>query len=166
MNKSIQSDDGNKSYSVSNSFHIPGQISSFNILDTLNTLQRSSSSSSDSKTLKHESNEITKGQFSSASNQSSKSSKNFNSTPVPFSDSVKNSTNELNSENGSDPSFLQNRLTDTREFKNVSKTDSTSTFSNRDFEDEVTLRKKSKGSTAIKRRSGNRRYTFSICMHF
>lgn len=172
MSKSMQSDDGLSQYSLNNSFCIPGQINSFNIQDTLNLLKHSSSSSSsDDKTLKHESNKhlkksISMGQSSSPDDDGSwssekgisrsKSGPNYALNDFTESDTVKPSGKpptsvsikmdcyeELKAENGSSGS---------------ASTASTATTPNdEEGTDAVILRKKHKGSTAIKRRSGNRR---------
>lgn len=169
MSKSVQSEDGLSMYSLSNSFCIPGQINSFNIQDTLNLLKNSSSSSSsDDKTLKHSMNKsnfkksISMGNSSSPEDVSwssdrgilrSKSGPNYALNDFE-SDTVKPSGkpatsisikmdcyDEIKAENGSSGSSASTATTPNDE----------------DGTDCVILRKKHKGSTAIKRRSGNRR---------
>lgn len=168
MSKSVQNEDNLSMYSLSNSFCIPGQINSFNIQDTLNLLKHSSSSSSsDDKTLKHESNKMFKksismGQSSSPEDSSlstdkgisrSKSGPNYALNDFEISDTMKptgrpatsinikmDCYDELKAENGSSGS-----------------TSTATTPNDEDGTDCVILRKKHKGSTAIKRRSGNRR---------
>lgn len=170
MNKSVQSEDGLSMYSLSNSFCIPGQINSFNIQDTLNLLKHSSSSSSsDDKTLKHESNKMFKksismGQSSSPEVSSlssdkgitrSKSGPNYALNDFEISDTMKPSGKPANSV------FIRMDCYDELKGESVngsSGSTSTATSPNDDDgTDCVILRKKHKGSTAIKRRSGNRR---------
>lgn len=170
MNKSVQSEDGLSMYSLSNSFCIPGQINSFNIQDTLNLLKHSSSSSSsDDRTLKHESNKMFKksismGQSSSPDNSSlssdkgisrSKSGPNYALNDFEVSDTMKPT--------GKPATSINIRMDCYDELKTESvngssgSTSTATTPNDEDGTDCVILRKKHKGSTAIKRRSGNRR---------
>ncbi|KAG5670374.1 hypothetical protein PVAND_000644 [Polypedilum vanderplanki] len=157
MNRSVQSEDGLSVYSLSNSFCIPGQINSFNIQDTLNLLKNSSSSSSDDKTLKQESNKVLKK--SSSMNSSTSEADDDNSwssdKKILRSKSGPNyATNDFESETVK-PSKKQ-----MKPIINI-KMDCYDELKNGSYDDEgtdpVILRKKQKGSTAIKRRSGNRR---------
>jgi Ras association domain-containing protein 2/4 len=171
MNRSMQSEDGLSMYSLSNSFCIPGHTNNFNIQDTLNLLKHSSSSSSsDDKTLKHESNKMFKksismGQSSSPEDSSlssdkgisrSKSGPNYALNDLEASDTMKPS--------GKPAKSINIRMDCYDELKTESvngssgSSASTATTPNDDDGTEcVILRKKHKGSTAIKRRSGNRR---------
>lgn len=169
MNKSMQSEDGLSMYSLSNSFCIPdGQIKSFNIQDTLNLLKNSSSSSSsDDKTLKHESNKMFKKSISMGQSSSpdtswasdkgisrSKSGPNYALNDFE-SDTIKPS--------GKPASSISIKMDCYDELKSDSlngssgSTSTATTPNDEEGTDAVILRKKHKGSTAIKRRSGNRR---------
>ncbi|CRK87873.1 CLUMA_CG001660, isoform A [Clunio marinus] len=164
MSKSMQSEDGLSAYSLSNSFCIPGQINSFNIQDTLNLLKHSSSSSSsDDKTLRHESNKMLKKSISSPDDGSWSSEKGIarsksgpNHALIDFeSDTVKPSGRPATSINIKMDCYDDIKV----EILNGS-SGSASTVTtpiDDDGTDNVVLRKKQKGSTAIKRRSGNRR---------
>jgi Ras association domain-containing protein 2/4 len=170
MSKSMQSEDGLSMYSLSNSFCIPGQINSFNIQDTLNLLKKdSSSSSSDDKTLKHESNKVFKksismGQSSSPEDSSlssekgitrSKSGPNYALNDFEESDTMKPSGKPATSINIKMDCYDELKA---ESVNGSSESASTATTPNEDSSDGVVLRKKHKGSTAIKRRSGNRRF--------
>jgi Ras association domain-containing protein 2/4 len=172
MNRSVASEDGFSMYSLSNSFSIPGQINSFNIQDTLNLLKNnSSSSSSDDKTLRHESNKVFKKSISTGQTPSttttddsndwsekgisrSKSGPNYALNNTFESDTVKPS--------GKSPTSINIKMDCYDDVKgeslNGSTTETTTTTCDDEGTDEVILRRKHKGSTAIKRRSGNRRY--------
>lgn len=167
MNKSMQSEDGLSMYSLSNSFCIPGQINSFNIQDTLNLLRHSSSSSSDDKTLKHDANKILKKSTSMNSTSPddgswgsdkgitrSKSGPNYAVYNNFESDTVKPSGRQASS-----ISIKMDCYDELRNGNGNSSASTTSATTPNDDEgtDSVMLRKKHKGSTAIKRRSGNRR---------
>jgi Ras association domain-containing protein 2/4 len=169
MSKSIQSDDGLSVYSLSNSFCIPGQINSFNIQDTLNLLKNSSSSSSSDKTLRQDGNAKVLKKSSStpayddtddettsiSSNKGilrSKSGPNYSSAPIDDYES------ETMKPSGKPATSIAIKMDCYDELKvNGSSTTSTTTTHDDDGTDGVVLRKKNKGSTAIKRRSGNRR---------
>lgn len=167
MNKSMQSEDGLSMYSLSNSFCIPGQVNSFNIQETLNLLKNSSSSSSsDDKTLKHEANKnfkksISMGQSSRESSWASdkgiarsKSGPNYALNDFE-SDTVKPTGRPTTSINIKMNCYDEIRV---ESVNGSSSSASTATTPNDDEgTDSVVLRKKNKGSTAIKRRSGNRR---------
>lgn len=181
-------------YSLSNSCFIPGQISSFNINDTLNLLKnnQSSSSSSDDRTLKHESNKRgpylkksismgaasisgdspvdddiwaqTRGLLKSKSgpNYSMKSDDEYSSDTVKPSGksssiSIKMDCYDEIVKNNSTASSSASTTptTPTSQSETYVTADSNNHFVN---EDGVILRRRPKpGSTAIKRRSGNRR---------
>jgi Ras association domain-containing protein 2/4 len=180
MSKSMQSEDGISVFSLSNSFSIPGQINSFNIQDTLNLLKHSSSSSSsDDKTLRHESN-----------SKILKKSSSMNTSSASAEDDLSWSSNKGILRSKSGPNYALNDNIESETIKpsgkpvksihikmncyneiNVEKhtngsssTNATqSTLDNDDDGTEVViLREKKKGSTAIKRRSGNRRYSLTI----
>lgn len=166
MNRSIQSEDGMSVYSLSNSFCIPGQINSFNIQDTLNLLKNSSSSSSsDDKTLKHESNKILKKSSSMNTSTSSPDDSSWSSDSKGISRSKSGPnyayTNfESETVKRSGKPVLNIKMDCYDELKvNGSSSPTTTATSPYDQEgtESVVLRKKQKGSTAIKRRSGNRR---------
>ena len=173
MSKSMRSEDGLSMYSLSNSFCIPGQINSINIQDTLNLLKKdSSSSSSDDKTLKHDSNKhlkksISMGQSSSSSPEDdasfstdkgitrSKSGPSYALNDFQESDTVKLSGRPNTSINIKMDCYEELKA---ESVNGSSSSASTATTPNDDDgTDCVILRKKNKGSTAIKRRSGNRR---------
>lgn len=172
MSKSMQSEDGLSMYSLSNSFCIPGQINSFNIQDTLNLLKNSSSSSSsDDKTLKQENSKALKksssmtsstddeGSSSSISEKvvlRSKSGPNFslNNFEAGGSDTVKPSGKPITSVNIKMDCYDEIQAESPA---NVNGSSSSVPSYDDDGTDVVVLRKKHKGSTAIKRRSGNRR---------
>lgn len=170
MSKSMQSEDGLSMYSLSNSFCIPGQINSFNIQDTLNLLKNSSSSSS-SDTLKHESNKgfkksISMGQSSPDASWASdkgilrsKSGPNYALNDFE-SDTVKPTGRPVTSINIKMDCYGEIKAESVNGSSGSGST-STATTPQDDNDDEgtdhVVLRKKHKGSTAIKRRSGNRR---------
>lgn len=169
MNKSIQSEDGLSLYSLSNSFCIPGQIQSFNIQDTLNLLKKSSSSSSsDDKTLKHESNKhfkksISMGQTSSPSDSWSleKGISRSKSGPNYALNDFESETIKLSGKPATSVNIKMDCYDDLKvESVNGSSSSASTATTPNDEEgtDAVILRKKHKGSTAIKRRSGNRRY--------
>jgi len=176
MNKSVTSEDGLSMYSLSNSFSIPQQIKSFNIQDTLNLLKNnSSSSSSDDKTLQHDNNKVYKKSISSDHHSTSttttddacwsekgvarsKSGPNHALAQPQFeSDTVKPS--------GKPPSSISIKMDCYDEIggenSHVNGSSDTATTTSPTIDDEgtddVVLRRKHKGSTAIKRRSGNRR---------
>ena len=166
MNKSIQSEDGLSVYSLSNSFCIPGQINSFNIQDTLNLLKNSSSSSSDDKTLKQENSKSLKKSSSMTSSTDdelssssasekgilrSKSGPNYssNNIGVTESDTIRHSSKPVTS--------INIKMDCYDEIQTVNGSSSSVPSYDDDGTDVVVLRKKQKGSTAIKRRSGNRR---------
>lgn len=168
MSKSMQSDDGLSMISLSNSFCIPGQINSFNIQDTLNLLKNSSSSSS-SDTLKHESNKafkksISMGQSSSpdaswASDKGvlrSKSGPNYALNDFE-SDTVKPTGKPATSINIKMDCYDEIKAESVNGSSGSGSTSTATTPNDDDGTDHVVLRKKHKGSTAIKRRSGNRR---------
>jgi hypothetical protein len=148
MNKSVQSEDGLSLYSLSNSFCIPGAINSFDIQNALNLLKNSSSSSSDEKTLKPEQNKVLKK--SSATDQTDKATPNNALDDSELSNTIKPGNKHPTSINIKMDCYDELRT----EGEQLS---SETTFGDDDGTDEVILRKKSKGSTAIKRRSGNRR---------
>lgn len=173
MSKSTTSEDGLSMYSLSNSFSIPGKIQSFNIQDTLNLLKNnSSSSSSDDKTLRHDNNKAYKKSIS-ADHQSpsttttddacwsekgisrSKSGPNH-ALHILESDTIKPS--------GKPPTSINIKMDCYDEIggenSNVNGSSEATTISQTyddEGTDDVVLRRKHKGSTAIKRRSGNRR---------
>lgn len=175
MNKSMQSEDGLSMYSLSNSFCIPGQINSFNIQDTLNLLKNSSSSSSsDDKTLKDDSHKV----FKKSSSLTSTTSGNALSVDKGIVRSMSGPNYALNcfdlvdgeatvKPSGKLASSISINMDCYDDIKkdtavNGSSTSlSVPTMSTYDDDDDATdvvvLRKKHKGSTAIKRRSGNRR---------
>ncbi|KAL7025615.1 hypothetical protein ACKWTF_013564 [Chironomus riparius] len=159
MNRSVQSEDGMNVYSLSNSFYIPGQIKSFNIQDTLNLLKNSSSSSSsDDKTLKLEANKILKKSSSMNTSTSSVEDSSW-------------STDKGISRSKSGPNYaVANFESDTVKpsgkpvikikmdcYDELNGSSPPTTPHDDDGTESVVLRKKTKGSTAIKRRSGNRR---------
>lgn len=175
MNRSVTSEDGLSMYSLSNSFSIPGQIKSFNIQDTLNQLKKdSSSSSSDDKTLRHDINKVTYKKSISSDQQStattddacwsakgvarSKSGPNhaLNHQPDFESDTVKPSKKPPTSISIKMDCYDEIKGDETSVNGGASSEMTTSTF-DEDGTDDVVLRRKHKGSTAIKRRSGNRR---------
>lgn len=175
MNKSATSEDGLSMYSLSNSFCIPGQINSFNIQDTLNLLKNnSSSSSSDDKTLRHDNNKAYKKSISTDQQSvsttttddacwsekgisRSKSGPNHALNHILESDTMKPS--------GKPPTSINIKMDCYDEIggenSNVNgsseATTATSPTCDDEGTDDVVLRRKHKGSTAIKRRSGNRR---------
>lgn len=169
MSKSMQSEDGLSMYSLSNSFCIPGQIKSFNIQDTLNLLKNSSSSSSsDDKTLKHESNKFFKksvsmGQSSSPDDSSLSSDKGISRSKSGPNYALNDFESDTIKPSGKPASSVSIKMDCYDELKSESvngssSSASTATTPNDDEGSEcVVLRKKSKKSTAIVRRSGNRR---------
>ena len=168
MNKSMQSEDGLSMYSLSNSFCIPGQIQSFNIQDTLNLLKKSSSSSSsDDKTLKHESNKhfkksISMGQSSSPDDSwaSEKGISRSKSGPNYALNDFESETVKRSGKPATSVNIKMDCYDDVKVESVNGSSGSTSTATTPNDEegtDVVILRKKHKGSTAIKRRSGNRR---------
>lgn len=168
MNKSMQSEDGLSMYSLSNSFCIPGQIQSFNIQDTLNLLKKSSSSSSsEDKTLKHESNKhfkksISIGQSSSPDDSwsSDKGISRSKSGPNYALNDFESETVKRSSKPATSINIKMDCYDDVKGESVNGSSGSTSTATTPNDEegtDAVILRKKHKGSTAIKRRSGNRR---------
>lgn len=176
MSKSMQSEDGLSMYSLSNSFCIPGQINSFNIQDTLNLLKNSSSSSSsDDKTLKHECNKLFKksvsmGQSSSPEDASfatdkgisrSKSGPNYALNDFE-SDTVKPTRRPANSINIKMDCYDELKVESVNGSSGSGSTSTATTPNDDEGTDAVILRKKHKGSTAIKRRSGNRRFAITF----
>lgn len=169
MNKSMQSEDGLSMYSLSNSFCIPGQIKSFNIQDTLNLLKHSSSSSSsDDKTLKHESNKMFKksismGQSSSPDDASWSSDKGISRSKSGPNYALNDFESDTIKPSGKPATSISIKMDCYDEIKGESvngssgSTSTATTPNDDEGTDEVILRKKHKGSTAIKRRSGNRR---------
>lgn len=170
MSKSVQSEDGLSLYSLSNSFCIPGQINSFNIQDTLNLLKHSSSSSSsDDKTLKHESNKLFKksismGQASlSPGDDLSTSEKGISRSKSGPNYALNDFESDTMKPSGKPASSISIKMDCYDELKSESvngssgSTSTVSTPNDDEGTDAVILRKKHKGSTAIKRRSGNRR---------
>lgn len=169
MSKSMQSEDGISVYSLSNSFCIPGQINSFNIQDTLNLLKNSSSSSSsDDKTLKHDINKVLK---KSSSMNTSTTSQDDDDDDISWSSDKR----LLRSKSGPDytaNNFESETVKPSKKaiksinikmdcYDDIKVNGSSSTPAtpqdDEDGTDVVVLRKKQKGSTAIKRRAGNRR---------
>lgn len=167
MNKSMQSEDGLSMYSLSNSFCIPGQIKSFNIQDTLNLLKNSSSSSSsDDKTLKHESNKMFKKSISmgqSSSPDSWSSDKGISRSKSGPNYALNDFESDTIKPSGKPAKSISIKMDCYDELKGQSlngssgSTSTATTPNDDDGTDAVILRKKHKGSTAIKRRSGNRR---------
>lgn len=180
MSKSIQSEDGLSVYSLSNSFCIPGQINSFNIQDTLNLLKNSSSSSSsDDKTLRQESKVLKKSSSMTSSTDEdtsstslsekgvmrSKSGLNYslNNFEAVDSDTMKPSGRPITSVNIKMDCYDELEQIELDAPANslcsppVNGSSSSVPSYDDDGTDVVVLRKKHKGSTAIKRRSGNRR---------
>lgn len=174
MSRSVQSEDGMSVYSLSNSFCIPGQINSFNIQDTLNLLKNSSSSSSDDKTLKHESSNGKLLKKSSSMNTSSTSPDDDSSWSLEKGISRSKSgpnyaVNDTESDtikpSGKPVKSINIKMNCYDELK-VNGSSTTTTPYDEDGTDAVVLRKKQKGSTAIKRRSGNRRYVIRSFSHW
>lgn len=169
MNKSVQSEDGLSMYSLSNSFCIPGQINSFNIQETLNLLKNSSSSSSsDDKTLKHESNKgfkksISMGQSSSSDDASWALDKGISRSKSGPNYALNDFESDTIKPSGKPATSINIKMDCYDELKAESVNGSSSSLSTEttpnddEGTDSVVLRKKHKGSTAIKRRSGNRR---------
>lgn len=178
MNRSMQSEDGFSGvYSLSNSFCIPGQINSFNIQDTLNLLRNaSSSSSSDDKTLKHESIKALKKSSSMITSTTSadddddddsswssdkkilRSKSGPNYTVNDFdSETIKPSGRSVKSIQIKMDCYDDMKVTNGSTSPSTATTTVTTTYDDDEGTDMVVLRKKQKGSTAIKRRSGNRR---------
>jgi Ras association domain-containing protein 2/4 len=169
MSKSMQSEDGLSQYSLNNSFCIPGQIKSFNIQDTLNLLKNSSSSSSsDDKTLKHESNKafkksVSMGQSSSPEDSSLSTDKGITRSKSGPNYALNDFESDTMKPSGKPATSLNIKMDCYDELKSESvngssSSASTATTPNDDEGTEgVVLRKKSKKSTAIVRRSGNRR---------
>jgi Ras association domain-containing protein 2/4 len=178
MNKSIQSEDGLSMYSLSNSFCIPGQINSFNIQDTLNLLKNSSSSSSsDDKTLRQESSKALKKSSSMTSSTDEETSStslsekgvmrsmsgpnySINNFEAVDSDTVKPSRRPITSVNIKMDCYDEVEVDAPANSMATPPVNGSSTSApsyDDDGTDVVVLRKKHKGSTAIKRRSGNRR---------
>lgn len=171
MSKSMQSEDGLSMYSLSNSFCIPGQINSFNIQDTLNLLKNSSSSSSsDDKTLREDGKHV----FQKSSSLNTESEEISSSLEKGIVRSKSGPNYGLNSfemvdgeatvKPGKPSTTINIKMDCYDEIKkdtaviNGSSTSATTPYDDEDGTDVVVLRKKNKGSTAIKRRSGNRRF--------
>lgn len=181
MSKSMQSEDGLSMYSLSNSFCIPGQINSFNIQDTLNLLKNSSSSSSsDDKTLRDDGHKVFKKSSSLTTTTScegdidndgdssslekgvvrSKSGPNYALNSFEMVDgeaTVKPSGKSSTSINIKMDCYDEIKKDETAAMNGSSTSVPTTPYDDDDGTDVVVLRKKHKGSTAIKRRSGNRR---------
>lgn len=176
MSKSIQSEDGLSIYSLSNSFCIPGQINSFNIQDTLNLLKNSSSSSSsDDKTLRQDGNKALKKSSSMTSspdeetNSTSLSDKvvlrsksgpnvSLNNFEAVNSNTVKPSGRPITSINIKMDCYDDLEVdapANSLASPPINGSSTSAPSIDDDGTDVVVLRKK--GSTAIKRRSGNRR---------
>lgn len=170
MSKSMQSEDGLSMYSLNGSFCIPGQIESFNIQETLNLLKKSSSSSSsDDKTLKHESNKhfkksISMGNSTSPDDVSWSSDKGISRSKSGPNYALNGFESDTVKPSGKPPSSVSIKMDCYDELKADSvngssgSTSTATTPNDEDGTDAVILRKKHKGSTAIKRRSGNRRF--------
>lgn len=164
MSRSVQSEDGLSMYSLSNSFCIPGQVNSFNIQETLNLLKNSSSSSSsDDKTLKHDNNNAFKKSISMAQSTSPDDVSWSSEKGISRSKSGPNyALNDFESDtvkpSGKAPTSISIKMDCYDDINGSSGSASTATTPNdEEGTDCVILRKKHKGSTAIKRRSGNRR---------
>lgn len=170
MNKSMQSEDGLSMYSLSNSFCIPGQVNkSFNIQETLNLLKHSSSSSSsDDKTLKFESNKMFKksismGQSSSPDDSSWSTDKGISRSKSGPNYALSDLESDTMKLSGKPATSINIKMDCYDELKGESvngssgSTSTATTPNDDEGTDAVILRKKHKGSTAIKRRSGNRR---------
>jgi Ras association domain-containing protein 2/4 len=167
MNRSVQSEDGLSGlYSLSNSFCIPGQINSFNIQDTLNLLKNSSSSSSDDKTLKQDISKVLKKSSSMSTSTTGgeddgDSSWSSDKKILRSKSGPDYATNDFESEtvkkSGRPAKSIHIKMDCYDELKSPANGGSSTTPYDDEGSELVVLRKKQKGSVAIKRRSGNRR---------